>query len=289
MRGYGDGSVDNDFARLAVLDAYKGWITTDFGFLQLTGVLDPAGVAIDTELGRFNAHTMRKIAKAYTVSRNIPAHEDDRQGVQLAEFLCSSEVTQVLKLPFARRAEGLTDLVHRNPVVLAENKNGENVKRKIASAFSKLTWFLRPNDWTIFDKYVGAAALREEGTGPKQMRAYYEALRRTWTATSTALVDASVAHGMNSLLGLRIVDKYLFLHGIGMYRRATGKDGSPKDKLDPLSTISDRLTHLTVISARRSLMSFAQALPRDLREELFSLADDVAPVLMASGWIDDPA
>jgi hypothetical protein len=281
--------VNNDFARLAVLDAYKGWITTDFGFLQLTGVLDPAGVPIGAELGCFDAHTMRKIAKAYTVSRNIPSHEGDRQAVQLADFLCSHEVTQVLRLPFARRADGLAALAQRKPVILAENKNGKNVEKKIASAFSKLTWFLRPDDWTIFDKYVGVAVLRKEGTGPKQMKEYYEGLGRNWTNTSTALVDAAIGHDMNGWLGLRIVDKYLFLHGIGMYRRTVGKDGSPKDKLDPCSTISDRLSHPAVMSTRRSLMSFAQALPRDLREKLFALADAVAPALIASGWAKDPA
>ena len=280
--------MKDDFAHLAVLDAYRWWIASDFGFLQLTGVLDQDGND-GLEIGRFDKDAMRRIARAYTVSRNIPSHQGDAQASTLAALLSGTELAPALRLPFAERAVALSDFVHANPGKVAAKDNGQPADTKIASAITKLTWFLQPDDWTIFDKYVGVAVLRREGTGPVQMAAYYSRLADDWGKISAGLCDACAVHGFNTRLGYRIVDKYLFLHGIGMYVSGSRKNGEPRDVLDKKSQLADRVASASVAPIRESLRSFAKALPADLSAKLTQLGQDAASLLAAANWIKDPA
>lgn len=280
--------MKDDFADLAVLDAYKWWIVSDFGFLQLTGVLDEHGND-GLEIGRFDKDAMRRIARAYTVSRNIPSHEGDAQASTLAALLSGADLAPALRLPFAERAVALTEFVNANPVKLASKDESQPIEKKIASAITKLTWFLQPDDWTIFDKYVGVAVLRREGTGPKQMSSYYAELAGEWRKISAGLCEACAVHGFNRRLGYRIVDKFLFLHGIGMYVPGTRKNGEPRDVLDKKSRLADRFASASVAPIRDSLHSFASALPTDLNARLNQLGRDAASVLAAANWIKDPA
>ncbi len=41
-----------DFALLAVIDAYKWWISSDYGFLRLTGAVDDCGKSSERERRR---------------------------------------------------------------------------------------------------------------------------------------------------------------------------------------------------------------------------------------------
>ena len=109
-RGSGSSSVIDDFAFLAVLDAYKWWITNDFGFLQLTRFLDENG-EIGRKMGRYEASVMRRIARAYMVSRNIPSHEEDKQAHHLAALLNSKGMQSILQLPFEQRAITFKDFI----------------------------------------------------------------------------------------------------------------------------------------------------------------------------------
>lgn len=281
--------MKDDFAELAVLDAYKWWIASDFGFLQLTGVLDKNGND-GADLGQFDKEVMRRIARAYTVSRNIPSHENDAQAEALAVSLSGSELAPMLRLSFVDRARALTGFIRSNPVTLSQKGKGEEpTKKNIASAITKLTWFLQPEDWTIFDKYVGVAILRREGTGLKQMEAYYAHLADGWDLISSQLCKACADNGFNRRLGYRIVDKFLFLHGIAMYVPGQKKDGQPRTVLNKNSRLAERIESGSLTPIRQSLRSFGGALPIDLHEKLKRLGEDAALILADAHWIKDPA
>ena len=67
--------MKDDFADLAVLDAYKWWIGSDFGFLQLTGVLDQdgngqPGLLRNTAMDRVALDWAEKMAASGVLSHN---------------------------------------------------------------------------------------------------------------------------------------------------------------------------------------------------------------------------
>lgn len=281
--------ADSTFAFMAVIDAYKWWMNCDFRFLQATGVLDASGNRSNRAVGSFELPIMRSIARAYTVSRNIPAHDDDAAGQTLVRILCAPETAEWLLLPFAERADELAKFVAANKVTLVPDKNGHQPQRQLASALSKLTWFLRPEDWTIFDKYVGAAVLRRDKAGLEQMRNYYPALAETWRETAGALVECTERRGLPGLLGYRIADKYLFFQGIGMYAPANRKSGELTERLDPAADPGQRLRAPAVQTSLSALTATEQVLSRHMGHILRQLADDVAPVLADSHWIKEPA
>ncbi len=87
---------NNDFAELAVIDAYRWWVGTHFGFLQATGILSADGREAAVSTGTMDRELLRRIAGAYSVSRNIPAHSLDQEGIKLATMMNSSEFRAVL-------------------------------------------------------------------------------------------------------------------------------------------------------------------------------------------------
>ncbi|WP_103729382.1 hypothetical protein [Novosphingobium sp. HII-3] len=278
-----------EFAYIAVVDAYKWWINSDFGFLQATGVLAADGSETGVAVGTFDVTTMRRIARAYTVNRNIPAHAADAEGQRLAQALQAADVETWLCKPFAERAKCLADFVRSNPVQLEADANGKVTERQLASALSKLTWFLRPRDWTIFDKFVGAAVLGRDQAGIAQMTAYYETLAPTWGKVSTQLVDEVDKAGLCPLLGYRVADKYLFAQGVGMYRSALRKNGEAYDKVDSSLTLAQRFQSGAVQTLLTASRATGQVLSLHMGDTLSSLAAAVSPILSASAWIKDPA
>jgi hypothetical protein len=163
-------SIEDDFAHLAVVDAYRWWINHDFGFLKATKMIGPDGNRTGRSVGEFDLQTMRRIARAYSVSRNIPSHDSVVEGEKVVDHLNGKELKDFSKLGFKERAAKPVKFVRANPAALKlAPGEEESKKRALASALSKLTWFLNPEDWTIFDKYVSAAVLRRGGAGVGQM------------------------------------------------------------------------------------------------------------------------
>jgi len=284
-----DGRIQDDFALLAVVDAYKWWINADFGFLQETGILNSSGKRSTLETGSLNEDIMRRIARAYSVSRNIPSHDADTQATVIVDALNGPDLRIHLCKPLPCRAKALVDFTREDPVALLADEKGRIRKRELASALSKLTWFLRPEEWTIFDRFVGVAVLRKTRVGTEQMQSFYQKLAGTWDQTQAALCDAAEDHGFNPLLGYRIADKYLFCHGVGMFKTHADHIGKSTVRLDAASTLAERLSHPSVHKIRISLLASEQVLSVHLGDKLKSLAKAVAPSLSQAGWTTDLA
>lgn len=272
--------IINDFAQLAVLDAYKWWIVHDFGFLQLTGVLDADGKRTE-RTGKLTGDTLRTIARAYSVNRNVPLGDDQGLANKLAGDLNNIPENH-LSLSLAQRAKALCTWVAVNPLEYRKRGSGEAQSKMVASAASKLTWFMAPEGWTIFDKFVGAAVLGKPGSGVQQMRSFYKSIADTWDEAAAQLAHASAAHGFSPLLGARIADKFLFLNGLGMMHLPEGRKTETVDKD---AGEEEQLTRASVVTARSALNSFAAALPENLRQNLGSLGEAVGPTLKKAGWV----
>jgi hypothetical protein len=207
----------DDFALLAVIDAYKWWISTDYGFLRLTGAIDGPGGASEHGLPSIDATRLRRIAKAYSVSRNIPTDGDDSQAQKIVDLFTRTPGPELSSTDLLTRAKALAELSRKSPVYVRRS-DGELSQRQLASAFSKLSWFIQPRGWTMFDRYVGLAVIGREGAGLKQMAAFYEKLAPNWKVVSDAVCDTAEQAGFHPLLGYRIIDKYLFCHGLAISR-----------------------------------------------------------------------
>jgi hypothetical protein len=275
---------EDDFAHLAVIDAYKAWLNTDFGFLQLTGILDVNGKRTSKKIGEFNRDGMRLIARAYTVSRNIPSHSNDAEAEALVKNLKTEAFAEIVAMGLAERAAKLVAFAKTNPVRKAAKDGVDGKPIQLASALSKLSWFLQPDDWTIFDKFVGAAVLKKNASGVSQMMAYYKAIASDWANAAPRLYDIAGKKGFNPLLGYRIVDKYLFLHGVGMWQPdAAGSKSGAQFMIE--ATLDQRLENATVQVHRKSLLATEQVLPDAVGKKLRNLAAEVSDVVNGTSWV----
>lgn len=76
--------TEDDFAFLAVVDAYCWWLNHDFGFLVATKMIDLDGNRTGGGVGKYDLDIMRRIERAYSVSRNIPAHDAEVRRATVA-------------------------------------------------------------------------------------------------------------------------------------------------------------------------------------------------------------
>ncbi len=253
-------------AVLAVVDAYKWWLNSDFRLLQLTGILDHRGERTSSSVGKFDTTVMRQIARSYTVSRNIPSRDKDAQADNLVEILNESARELVLK-PFKDRASALACLIRSNPVTVIVK--GKTQQRQLASAYSKLTWFLQPDDWTIFDRYVGLAVCGGGAGGIDQMESFYAKLSTGWEETKSALAFASAVNGFHPLLGNRIIDKWLFLQGLSSSISGTKRKG---------------MSIAAVAEVHQSLFATKLALGPHVGPQITKLAREADSILHKTNW-----
>lgn len=92
--------------------------------------------------GQIDPAVLRKIARAYGVSRGILEGQEASVGKLI--------VTNLGNWP--------DDLVARAHVVrrIADEAKGNLTRGLLLSAFSKLVWFVRPQGWTLYDSYARA-------------------------------------------------------------------------------------------------------------------------------------
>ncbi|TAY13746.1 hypothetical protein [Rhizobium leguminosarum] len=267
---------NDDFALLAVIDAYKWWISSDYGFLRLTGAIDDQGNPSEPGVSAICNTSLRRIAQAYSVSRNIPSDELDSQAQQVVDLFMKSPPPEIDSVDLLTRAKALAALSKKTPM-LVTLKNGGQSERQLASALSKLSWFIHPQGWTIFDKYVGAAVIGQDGSGLAQMSAFYQKLAPSWEASWVAVCSTADRAGFHPFLGYRIIDKYLYCHGLGMYREPG--QGRKTFKLIAASTLEEKLSRPAVEEHRLSLNWTLEAFGDPVAENLRNLADLVGKTL----------
>jgi hypothetical protein len=252
-------SVLKEMSLMAVIDAYRGWITADYFILRLTGVLSKNGDRSDNTIGHIDADTLGYILSEYSIRRNVAVEGDAR--CNLIKKLNSDCMQGILKEGFTKRAELLCKFSD-------ENRIGE---RKINSAYSKLTWFLRPEDWTMFDKFVNSAVLRRNQSNMKEC---YENISKFWDENSSALSKKASDHKFNPLLGLRVFDKFLFCHGIGLYGPHHSKEGDA-GQMYPERTRCEIFKSKNVSNLHRRLNLMIDAFPQCTARRLRDLAEEV--------------
>ena len=146
--------------------------------------------------GQIDPAVLRKIARAYGVSRGILEGQEANVGGLI--------VTNLNNWP--------EDLVARAQVVrhIAEEAKGRFTRGLLLSAFSKLVWFAKPQGWTLYDSYA-RAGLKAPRHGDDFAR-YYIRLQDIDFQTAMDLSRNVIAHSAFPYLHPeRIHDAYLML------------------------------------------------------------------------------
>ncbi len=167
------------------------------------------------------APVLRRIAKRYHVNRGIRRLENDQDdliGKKLAEILCS-DAKKHKGLSICKRWEATRELAKKCQDEM-ENQLRDNEQTPngevapIVSAVTKLTWFLAPDGWTMFDRFAREALGVRETGAENQAEAFYRQLcERRFCKHVADVKKVLVDRHFNGLFGERVIDKYLMLAG----------------------------------------------------------------------------
>lgn len=218
-------------AHYAFALAYQWWLSCDAHYVaELAGKQ-----ALD-------AGWVRDIGDTYLVNRTILT------GAETAFAKLILQSGQGNDMAICERAARLS---------LALERRDDLKANAPASAASKVSWFVWPRGWTMYDRYAAKAVVGTPGeSGVAKMERFYAALAmRGWDDVLRQLRGVMSEFGWPTLLAERAVDKYLFLEGSGV------TSGAP---------------------AIRRIDGFLNALPGDVRDLVNQAGDAVGSILEPS-------
>lgn len=122
------------------------------------------------------------------------------------------------------------------------------------SAMTKVSWFIWPSNWTMYDRYAVKVVLGSpQDIGIERLERFYAALAmRGWIDHLDYVRSALKGSMFNPLLAERVIDKYLFL------------EGSHVQKDD---------------ATTRAIKGFVNALPAELKDEVEHIGASISPLL----------
>jgi hypothetical protein len=224
-----------DPATYAFLAANKWWLEHDAYFL---GVL--CG-----QPGALNPANLEDILRTYGAARSMPLD----QRADYINLIANSQ-----------QAENMA-LVGRADLIAATLGN---LERPAVSAFTKVSWFIWPAGWTMFDSHASHAVLgHANGAVIPRMLLFYAALEeRGWGDLILGVRAVLNRSGFDERLAERTVDKYLWLtHAL--------HNLDPNDQRDP--------------QGRHE--AFRNALPQELVGRIAAVNAAVTPLLQNSNLL----
>lgn len=211
--------------------AYQWWLNCDSYY-----VAELAGRQA------LNAGWVRDIGETYLVNRTIAKGAED----VFAQLILHSG--QGSDMAISERAIRLSLALERHADLKADTP---------ASAASKVSWFVWPRGWTMYDRFAAKAVVGTPAeSGLAKMERFYAALAmRGWDDALRQLRNVMSEFGCPALLAERTLDKYLFLEGSGAAEGGT---------------------------AIRRIDGFLNALPGDHRDTINRAGEAVASILEPS-------
>lgn len=161
-----------------------------------------------------DAPSVRRIAKEYYVNRGILSTKD-ATGKKIAgrddhaDWLAKRLNDEAKKWP-----DKLIDRATRCTEVAKHASKMKHTNGKLASAMTKLIWFLKPDGWTMFDELAANGLGIPEKKSIDRMPLFFLALSdRGFTDDASAINEALNANGFGELFGERVIDKFLMFSG----------------------------------------------------------------------------
>lgn len=173
--------------------AYKSWLETDANFWCDIGG-NPSAL---------NKEKLREIGRVFLVNRTIPKNDEAR----IIGVITSSG--QADDIPIERRAAQISRVLEAS---------GSNA----ASAVSKISWFIWPSGWTMYDRLAARAVIgNPQANALTKFERFYATLAlRGWDDILAKVRQSLSNHGFRPLLAERTVDKFLMLSGMDDKDRA---------------------------------------------------------------------
>lgn len=176
---------------------------------------------------------LRSIAKEYNVNRGIAAAKNSKVALHVhgdlgtdpsAALLCKLVNEAVHNWPdgLLARAQACRDVmdkaadhqvgvpIWRKPLPDGQLSNELPALKDLASAITKLVWFLRPHGWTIFDDLAATGLGIPDQQRRARMTAFYDRLHDLrFEALVAAMAQEIEARGFTPILAPRILDTVL--------------------------------------------------------------------------------
>ena len=177
--------------KIATMERARWWLSVDAPLLEQV-----------RQDGKLTAETVGAIATAYRVRRTL----GPPGSLQSIADVLNVEV-----------ASWPPDLVGRARVCVraAERIFDQKITTSAPySAVTKLMWFLKPMDWTVFDQYAaGALGAQWRKTGLRVDR-FYATLSDAGFLDAANIIDDVLRPTLwRDLRGARVLDSWLMLHG----------------------------------------------------------------------------
>lgn len=221
----------------ATIEHYRWWLTAD-------------GVRFKAVNGqKMTGDALRSIAVDYRVSRGIRSGKEGGLA-NLVNKYCE-------KWP-----EALMDKADAC-AKLAKEAGTKNITRgHLASAATKLMWFMQPRGWTMYDRFAAdGLEVPKNADSIARMKTFYEALEEKGFLKEEDIADSIIKDtAFGDLRGSRVIDKFLMLRGFDVGR---------------------------CVSTVRDCGYFLEVLPPAIRQDLENLASAMAK-RFASGFVKMP-
>lgn len=179
----------------AVVEHYRLWLFFD----------GPELVRVQENNDRLTPQAVKRIAREYGILQGCP------KGTSKLEM--AENIVRLLDRENEVHPDSFLERANRCAWLAKEAKRLGYVRSREASAMTKLMWFLRPEGWTMFDKYAADAIGTNEYESPiDRMEAFYSNLsERSFENAARRLGNALREDGWPDLHGERVIDKFLWL------------------------------------------------------------------------------
>lgn len=208
---------NSDLSRGAWDDAQLYWAT--LGYLRWWWATDGARLDVVRSVGGMTVSMLRSIALEYNVSRLIlGAKKSEVVPEQDEELNDDPSATRLCAILNAARADWPANMPERARAcldIVDEAKRQGVAKKDLASATTKLMWFLEPSDWTVFDRFAkDGLDFKTPVKRRDQMLAFYETLEaRGFVALAREMQQQIDETPFRGLPAARILDTLLMARG----------------------------------------------------------------------------
>lgn len=154
-----------------------------------------------------NNKLFRKITTRYNVARGIKARDNNKAPNTIIKLVTSTAANNWPE-DLIGKAEKCRDLATK-----AREKDATYNDQ--ASLMTKLMWFLKPNKWTLFDRYVADALhIKKTPSSLERMTLFYEKLHdNDFIKLSEDMENFLRKNKMPDLHAARVIDANLMLLG----------------------------------------------------------------------------
>lgn len=201
----------------AVIEHYRYWLAFD-------------GIErhrLERQGNRLDAQAVRRIGIEYMVNRGVYQKADAQPAREARGKLAGRPAKDARedgapRLAFLINEEAeagwdnwdLRQRAARCAAIANEAADNGATRGRLASAVSKLMWFIRPRGWTLYDDLSANATVATIPNTVEEMLAFYGALQERGFAECAAEINRRFASSaLRELYGERVIDKFFLLNG----------------------------------------------------------------------------